>query len=136
MGQQQLLLLVLSVVLVGIAVVAAWPFMDRAVKQDDADGLVDRGLAIATYAVQWKTTMDPFNGGAASYADLAVDGLKRLSLDTTNARGTFRITGATANNLEITGVSKRYPDIGVRVWVSQYDIDSSRVVYDGSITLD
>jgi len=136
MGQQQLLLLVLSVVLVGLAVVASWSFIDRAVQQDDSDGLLDRALAIGTYAVQWKTTMDPFNGGAASYAKLAERGLERLSMDSTNVRGRFAITAATETTVEITGVSLRYPKNGVRVWVEEYRIDSSRVVYDGSITLE
>ena len=135
MGQQQLLLLVLSVVLVGLAVVTTWPFIDRAVQQDDSDGLLDRALAISTYAVQWKTTMDPFNGGNASYAALAENGIERLSMDAENARGSFAITDATETTLEVTGVSRRYPKNGVRVWVTDYSIDSSRVVYDGSITL-
>ncbi len=136
MGQQQLLLLVLAVVLVGIAVVASWPFINRAVQQDDSDGLLDRAMSIATYAVQWKSTMDPFNGGNASYAALKEGGVARLSMDAENARGFFAITDATDETLEITGVSRRYPKNGVRVWVRQYAIDSSRVVYDGSIALE
>ena len=135
MGQQQLLLLVMTVVLVGIAVVATWPLIDRAVQQDDSDGLVDRGLAIATYATQWKATMDPFNGGNASYAALAVEGIERLSMDPENSRGRFAITAASDESIEITGVSVRYPKNGVRVWVNGTSVDSSKVVYDGSITL-
>ncbi len=135
MGQQQLLLLVLSVALVGLAVVSSWVYIDRAVQQDDSDGLLDRALAISTYAVQWKTTMDPFNGGDASYEDLADAGIQRLSMDPENERGRFEITAATETRLEVTGVSKRYPKNGVRVWITEYEVDSSRVVYDGSITL-
>ena len=135
MGQQQLLLLVIGVVLVGLAVMAAFPVLERGFRQDEADGLLDRALAISTHAVQWKTKMDPYNGGNQSYEGLAVDGLETLALDTANVRGHFGITEATATTLEVTGVSNRYPDIGVRVHVTQYDVTGSDVSFDGEITL-
>ncbi len=135
MGQQQLLLLVIGVVLVALAVMAAFPALERGFKQDEADGLLDRALAISTYAVQWKTTKDPFNGGNQSYAPLATNGLETLAMGETTIRGRFGITAATQTTLEITGVSDRYPGIGVRVYVTNYDVDSSRVSFDGEIGL-
>jgi hypothetical protein len=135
MGQQQLLLLVIGVVLVGLAGMAAFPVLERGFRQDEADGLLDRALAISTHAVQWKTKMDPYNGGNQSYVGLATDGMATLSLDTTNVRGRFAITGATASTLEVTGVSDRYPDIGVRVNVTEYAVTSSDVSFEGEITL-
>ena len=135
MGQQQLLLLVIGVVLVGISVLAAFEILDRTYRQDEADGLLDRGLAIATHAVYWKAKMDPYNGGNQSYEGLANDGLRTLLLDTTNVRGRFAITGATDATVEITGVSERYPGIGVRVYVRSYDVDSSDVSFSGEYAL-
>jgi hypothetical protein len=131
MGQQQLLLLVIGVVLVGIAVLAAFEVLDRNYKQDEADGLLDRGLAIATHAVYWKSKNDPFSGGNQSYEGLAVDGLETLALDDATVRGRFAITAATESTLEVTGVSDRYPGVGVRVYVQKYDVDSSRVSFSG-----
>ena len=49
--------------------------------------------------------------------------------------GTFQITDATSNKLEITAVSKRYPEIGVRVTVIGDEIVNTEVDYDGGITL-
>ena len=135
MGQQQLILLVITVVLVGIATVAAYTIMHRGFRQDEADGLLDRGLAIASHAVQWKATQDPFNGGNLSYQRLADGGLQTLALDDTNIRGRFAITGATKHTLEVTGESDRYPGIGVRVYVRGYDVDSSAVGFAGEIAL-
>ena len=135
MGQQQLLLLVMSVVLVGLAVVAAFTVLDRNYRQDEADGLLDRGLAIATHAAYWKAKNDPFAGGNQSYERLADDGLETLALEPGTIRGRFAITGATASTLEVTGVSDRYPGIGIRVYVEDYDVDSSRVSFDGDIAL-
>jgi hypothetical protein len=135
MGQQQLLLLVIGVVLVGFAVLAGFAAIEKHTKQDEADGLLDRTLAIATHAVYWKTKNDPFAGGDQSYANLATDGMATLALDTATVRGSFDITGAWADSVEISAVSSRYPDIGVRVTVEQYDIKRTVVAYDGSITL-
>lgn len=132
MGQQQLLLLVIGIVLVGLAVMAGFEILQKSYRQDEADGLLDRSLAIATHAVSWKTRNDMFAGGDQSYAPLAINGLELLALDSTNIRGRFRITDATSNTLEVTGISDRYPEVGVRVYVREYVIDSSRVRFDGA----
>lgn len=134
MGQQQLLLLVIGVVLVAIAILAAFPVLQRGFRQDEADGLLDRGLSIATHAVHWKAKMDPYNGGNQSYQGLADKGLQTLAVDTTTVRGRFEITSATANTLEITGVSDRYPEIGIRVYVRDYDVERSDVSFDGGFS--
>ena len=135
MGQQQLLLLVIGVVLVGLAVMASFEILDRSYRQDEADGLLDRALTIATHAVYWKTKNDPFAGGSQSYSRLASEGIGTLALDSTNVRGRFEITGATDNTLEVTGVSDRYPGVAVRVYVREYDVDSSRVVFNGELSM-
>ncbi len=135
MGQQQLLLLVIGVILVGLAVVAGIAAVQKYTRQDEADGLLDRSLAIASQAVYWKTKNDPFAGGNQSYAELATDGMQTLALDTATVRGRFRITGAWVDSVEISAVSVRYPDIGVRVTVDQYDIKRTVVAYDSTIGL-
>ena len=135
MGQQQLLLLVIGVVVVGFAVMAGFSAMETKLKQSAADNLVDRNLSIATDAVYWKTKRDPFNGGNAEYTGLAVDGMRTLFLGETTHNGTFKITNATANELEITSVSTRYPSIGVRTFVRDYEIVSTDVSYDGAIQI-
>ena len=135
MGQQQLLLLVIGIVLVGIAVLAGLEAVQQHVRHDEADGLLDRGLSIATHAVAWKTRNDPFNGGNQSYEGLGTNGLQVLALDSTTIRGSFGITDATVNTVEITGISDRYPEVGIRVYVNGYEIDSSAVRYGGSLSL-
>jgi len=136
MGQQQLLLLVMGVIIVGFAILAGFKAIETRFKQSIADHLVDRNLAIATHAVSWKTRQDPFNGGDMLYSGLADDGLNTLALDEYTDDGQFAITSASANQLEISAVSLRYPNIGARTFVTEYDITSTDVMYDGSITLD
>ena len=61
--------------------------------------------------------------------------MRRLSLDTDIAGVTYAITGATESSLEITAVSQEFPDLGVRTYVRGYDIDSTVVRFDGSISI-
>lgn len=136
MGQQQLLLLVIGVVIVGFAVMAAFYVLDNSYKKDEADGLLDRSLAIATHAVYWKSKNDPFSGGNQSYQALEEGGLQMLALDDTNIRGRYAIVAATQNELRVAGVSDRYEEVGVCVLVEGYSINRSFVRFDGSITLE
>ena len=136
MGQQQLLLLVIGIIVVAFATLAGFEILQKHYRHDEADGLLDRSLAIATHAVYWKTKNDAFAGGDQSYESLGTDGLETLGLDSSNVRGVFAITGATPSTLEVSGVSTRYPEVGVRVFVTEYAIDSSRVNFNGAITLD
>ena len=110
--------------------------LDRSFRQDEADALLDRALAITGHAVQWKITNDPFNGGNQSYERLQENGLQTLGLDSTTIRGRFRITDATQNTLEVTGVSDRYEGIAVRVFIDRYDAIGSDISFDGEIALD
>lgn len=136
MGQQQLLLLVIGIVMVGFAVMAGMYAFRHHQMQDEADGLMERSLAIASYAVQWKMTNDPFVGGNQSYAQLAEGGIERLSLSETTIRGRFAITAADKETMEITAVSDRYPNVGVRVYVEGYNVPRSEVRSDGTITFE
>ena len=60
--------------------------------------------------------------------------MQTLFLGEETKQGKFKITLATANRLEITAVSLRYPEIGVRTYVTDYSIDSTVISYDSTIT--
>lgn len=136
MGQQQLLLLVFGLIVVAVAVIAGIQAATDAFGKSEADGIIARNLAIASNAVFWKTKMDPFDGGNAEYTRLSTNGLATLAMDTETELANWDITNATDNTLEITGVAKRDPTIGVRTFISGYSVDSTIVRFDGTITLD
>jgi hypothetical protein len=136
MGQQQLLLLVIGVILVGIAVISGIQAATDSFGKSEADGIISRNLAVASNAVFWKTKTDPYSGGNASYAGLATNGMSTLAMETSTELGTWAITTATASAVEISAVSNRDPNLGVRTYVSGYSIDSTIVRFDGTITLD
>ncbi|NNF04918.1 MAG: hypothetical protein HKN17_10680 [Rhodothermales bacterium] len=135
MGQQQLLLLVMGIILVGIAIMAGFYAFEEKSKQFVVDNLVNRNLEIANAATFWKAKKDPLAGGNAKYAGLATNGLDQLRIEAETNYGEFEITSATDNTLVITGVSSRWPDLGARTYVNRYSIDSTTVSYTGDITL-
>ena len=109
--------------------------MQTKLRQDEADGLMERALTISTQAAAWHTSRMAFGMHNGSYEVLAAQGLAGLGMDTTNVRGRYGITDATPFTLEVTGVSTRYPGIGVRVYISEFDVDSSATGFNGEYTL-
>ena len=136
MGQQQLLLLAIGTIIVGMAVVTGIVAFQQKMRQMEMDHLVNRNLRIASAAAMWKTKKDPYDGGNASYSGLATNGLARLNLEVDTGRATFEITQADGNALVITGVSTVYPELGARTWVNGYLVDSTIVSFDGDFTID
>ncbi|MEM8484680.1 MAG: hypothetical protein AAF564_03985 [Bacteroidota bacterium] len=136
MGQQQLLLLVMGIIIVGFSVMAGVQIVEKNFRQHNADMLIDRGLMIAQSALAWKAQADPFEGGNASYSGLENAGFKKLFLGEETENGIFKISMAQGDSLELVAVSKRFPEVGIRVNVSDQEIYRTTVRYDGSITLD
>ena len=136
MGQQQLLLLVMGVVIAAGAVVAGIVAFQDKMRQAEAENIVSRNLEIATSAVFWKTKLDPFNGGNAKYIGLAENGMKKLFMDAETHHAKFEITSATNSNLVVSGNSLRYPDIGARTYITNYKIDSTIVSFTGEFVVE
>ena len=65
MGQQQLLLLVLGIVIVGLAVVVGIQAFGENQKKANADALVNDAVRIASDAQAWKLKPAAFGGGAS-----------------------------------------------------------------------
>lgn len=63
MGQQQLLLLVLGVVIVGLATVIGLDAYAQKHRQVNADALVDDAIRVAAQAQTWRITPRVFGGG-------------------------------------------------------------------------
>ncbi len=78
MGQQQMLLLVLSIVIVSIAVYAGINIFNTSMRQRHADLLMNHAVHAASEAVVWYSKASPFLGGSGSYADLSDEGMAQL----------------------------------------------------------
>ena len=62
MGQQQLLLLVLGIVVVAFAIITSLFIFDENLKKSNAEALVSEGVNIATAAQSWKVRPPTFGG--------------------------------------------------------------------------
>ena len=111
MGQQQLLLLVLGIVIVGLAVVVGIQAFGENQKKANADALVNDAIRIASDAQAWKLKPQAFGGGANGVdTDFAAFSLEQVgytvdaSGDYVNLNGTFTVTGD-ANGLTIQAIN-------------------------------
>ncbi len=111
MGQQQLLLIILSVIVLGIAVaVGITMFSDSSINAN-RDGLTNDLAALASRAHQYYRRPSYLGGGGNSFAGLTADaaGLSKLTNKASNENGTYSIiiagtgTGLSAT-VEILGV--------------------------------
>lgn len=135
MGQQQILILVLTIVIVSIAVYIGIDLFDRTMRQKHIDLLVNHTVMVASEAIAWKTKGSPFLGGGGSYLQLDTDGMNKLLMEEKRLPGTVRITRATVSEVDVVAVSDVYPELGVLTQVVGEEIVETSIVYDGSITL-
>ncbi|MDX1439449.1 MAG: hypothetical protein R3284_06055 [Rubricoccaceae bacterium] len=106
MGQQQLLLLVLGIVIVGLAVVVGIQAFGENQKKANADALVNDGVRIASDMQAWVLKPTAFGGGNGSFggvtfADLGYESTAGVY---TNLNGAFELAASGAGQL-ITGTS-------------------------------
>lgn len=112
MGQQQLLLLVLGIVIVGLAVVVGIQAFGENQKKANADALVNDAIRIASDAQAWKLKPAAFGGGGNLAGDDNFDGLDFPQLgyevdgsgNYVNLNGVFTMT-ATTTGVEIVGTN-------------------------------
>ena len=111
MGQQQLLLIILSVIVLGIAVaVGITMFSDSSINAN-RDGLTNDLAALASRAHQYFRRPSFLGGGGNSFAGLTADaaGISKLTNRIKNENGTYSIVtpgsgSGTSATVEILGV--------------------------------
>ncbi|RJP81390.1 MAG: hypothetical protein C4524_01955 [Candidatus Zixiibacteriota bacterium] len=107
MGQQQLLLIVLSVIIVGIAVVVGINMFNDQAANSNLDGISADLVNLASRAQQHYRRPTAMGGGGGSFALLTANaaGLAYLTTQPTNENGTYSIsTAGTAAHVVLTGV--------------------------------
>ena len=115
MGQQQLLLIILGVIVVGIAVaVGITMFQDNAVSAN-RDAVTNDHVNLASRAQQFYRRPTSLGGGSNSFVGLTADaaGLAKLTSKSSNANGSYAITSAgTATTVQVTGTGNETGDNG------------------------
>lgn len=134
MGQQQLLLLILTIVVMLVGVVAGLGVYDQQRKKSEADTVLNRSMIVAQAAIEWRARDElRGGGGGGSYSPLAGQGVEALNLSPSVIRTQIVLSDATDEMVEIIGVSVSDPEIAARVVVRGGLIESSEVRVDSSI---
>ena len=79
MGQQQLLLLVLGIVIVGLAVVAGINAFQENQTKSEQDAIVNEGMRIATDVQAYRLKPDQLGGGGGSFPENLEDAISNTS---------------------------------------------------------
>jgi hypothetical protein len=136
MGQQQLLLIILGVIVVGIAVaVGITMFTDNAISAN-RDAVTNDLVNLAARAQQFYRRPTALGGGGNSFVGLTADaaGLRKLTNRETNANGQYSITTAgTASAVVLQGVGTEMVDgtnyVTMEIHVSNTRSDSVVIVH-------
>jgi type II secretory pathway pseudopilin PulG len=101
LGQQQLLLIVLSVIIIGIAIVIALTLIEENQVESNKDGLYADNMNIAGLAQQYYIRLKALGGGEFSFVGFNIPaGLQETG------NGYYTITEATVEKVIITGKGK------------------------------
>lgn len=99
MGQQQLLLIILGVIIVGIAIAVGLSLFSAQSIQSNKDAIINDLNNIAAHAYQFRIRPASMAGGAGSYVGYTIP-----SKMATNANASYTCT-PTASNVTFTAVS-------------------------------
>ncbi|MEM8559345.1 MAG: hypothetical protein AAGG50_16105 [Bacteroidota bacterium] len=103
MGQQQLLLLVLGIVIVGLAVVVGIQAFSENQTKANADAQVNDAIRIASDAQAWALKPTAFGGGNGVFNGLGTNGLAKLGYELGD-NGSTPATGAADQYENLNGI--------------------------------
>ena len=113
MGQQQLLLIVLSVIIVGIAVVVGINMFSASAASANLEAVTNDLLNLASRAQQYYVKPTGLGGGGNSFVGITADatGLQKLTPKASNDNGVFSVsTAGTAASVTLQGVGTQDGD--------------------------
>lgn len=126
MGQQQLLLIVLGVIIVGIAVVVGINIFSASSSNANRDAVVSDLTNLASMAQQYYRKPVAMGGGGNSFVGFT--SAKVPSSLLSNANGTYTITTAgTATTIGFTGTGKEKGYNGTGVLVVKMDVGPDKI---------
>ena len=136
MGQQQLLLIILGVIVIAIAVaVGITMFSDNAVHANRG-AVINDLVNLAARAQQFYRRPTALDGGGNSFVGLTADagGISKLTNQATNANGTYSIQSAgTTTGVVIRGVGTEHSDetnyVTMEIHVFSDKTDSSVIIH-------
>lgn len=138
MGQQQLFLLLLAIVIVSLAVFVGIEAWGESSRKNGADDVFNQNVRLAQEAINWRGRATMYGGGGganATFDPLATGGFGELGVSPNSYTTEHAIVSASGQSLEIIGISRIHPEVGAYVRIQGDAIDSTAIRYDGSITI-
>ena len=123
MGQQQLLLIILGVIIVGIAIAVGLQLFQSGAVDANQDAMINDMMNLTAVSDQWRIRPTSMGGGGGYFTDEIVTRINANAGLTETANGEYVITGggATSTLITITGTSTQgYGDV-----VLLYNVDPS-----------
>jgi hypothetical protein len=117
MGQQQLLLIILGVIIVGIAIAVGLQLFQSGSIGANSDGVINDVMNIAAHADQYRIRPAAMGGGGGTF-----DGYQLPVRMQTTGNGTYQITAATGDQVTIVGNSANYTGAS---WTLTYDVSQT-----------
>ena len=106
MGQQQLLLLTLAAILVGIGVLLGINMFQENAAQANMDAVIQRSLTLGSQAQAWYKRPVAMGGGGQSFNGFDLRDLGFSTVGDTTEDGTFLVSTASGTSCVIIGTGK------------------------------
>jgi len=103
MGQQQMLLVLLAIVIVGIAIVLGITMYQENALAASQDEVRDSLMTVAARAQGWYRRPAMLGGGARSFVNITWE---RINFDSATTSGFFNLSDKQQESFRVTGVSK------------------------------
>ncbi len=110
MGQQQLLLLTLAAILVGIGVLLGINMFQENAAQANLDAVIQRSLSLGSQAQAWYKRPVAMGGGGQDFTGFSLTDLGYAAASDTTEDGIFTASVLGATSIRITGIGKE--DLG------------------------
>lgn len=120
MGQQQLLLLVLGIVIVGLAVVVGIQAFSENQAKANVDAMTNDAIRIASDAQAWALKPEAFGGGDGEFTGVT---LTKLGISDSTANGAYTLTPNSATEATILATSLNDTSRQVSVSICGFDSD-------------
>lgn len=114
MGQQQMLLVLIATMIVGIAIVLGLTMYRESASEANQDEMRDALMTVAARAQGWYRRPAMLGGGARSFTRIS---WTKIHFDSSTNSGVFSMTNKEQESFRVTGVSKEDPSWSLSLMV-------------------
>jgi hypothetical protein len=112
MGQQQILLIIVGVIIIGIAITVGISIVSAQTVATNRDALINDLNHLASYAFDYRLRLRSMGGGQGDYTDFVIPSKMKNNED-----GTYSIATAQVNTISLVAASAENPSNTIQVLV-------------------